>query len=95
MTNDENGYNGWTNYATWNVGLWIDNEYDAYMTKVDYLKRLNRTVDKHDVITVLDMTFGKMTPDLVGNDWEGGRIQDVNWWEIAESWEQERLELTE
>ena len=24
MTN--NNYNGWTNYETWNVALWIDNE---------------------------------------------------------------------
>lgn len=24
------GYNGWTNYATWAVKLWIDNEEPAY-----------------------------------------------------------------
>lgn len=23
---DEKGYNGWTNYETWNLALWIDNE---------------------------------------------------------------------
>ena len=23
-------YNGWTNYETWNVALWIDNEQDVY-----------------------------------------------------------------
>ena len=23
-------YNGWTNYETWNVALWIDNEYFNY-----------------------------------------------------------------
>ena len=22
----ENGYNGWTNYETWNVALWLDND---------------------------------------------------------------------
>lgn len=23
---DERGYNGWTNYATWNVHLWLTND---------------------------------------------------------------------
>lgn len=25
MARDEDAYNGWTNYATWNVKLWINN----------------------------------------------------------------------
>ena len=25
-TRDEQGYNGWTNYETWCVNLWLDNE---------------------------------------------------------------------
>lgn len=24
--NTEKGYNGWTNYETWNIKLWIDND---------------------------------------------------------------------
>ena len=23
-------YNGWTNYETWNVALWLDNDYESY-----------------------------------------------------------------
>ena len=23
-------YNGWTNYDTWNVALWLDNDYESY-----------------------------------------------------------------
>ena len=30
MRNDERGYNGWTNYETWCVNLWIDN--DEYLS---------------------------------------------------------------
>ena len=26
MSNDNNGYNGWTNYETWVVNLWLSNE---------------------------------------------------------------------
>ncbi len=26
----ENGYNGWKNYETWNVALWIDNDQGSY-----------------------------------------------------------------
>lgn len=26
MSTQENGYNGWTNYETWAVKLWIDND---------------------------------------------------------------------
>ena len=25
-------FNGWTNYGTWNVALYINNEYEMYMT---------------------------------------------------------------
>ena len=27
---DEKGYNGWTNYETWLVALWLDNEQGSY-----------------------------------------------------------------
>lgn len=30
MSNNETGYNGWRNYETWNVALWIDNEPALY-----------------------------------------------------------------
>lgn len=29
MTNETKTYNGWTNYETWNVALWMDNEQGA------------------------------------------------------------------
>lgn len=33
-------YNGWTNYETWNIPLWFDNEYDLYITKRNVLQRM-------------------------------------------------------
>lgn len=26
MSKDEEGYNGWDNYETWNINLWLDND---------------------------------------------------------------------
>ena len=37
MTTTEN-YNGWKNRQTWNVMLWINNEYSLYMGAVAYMK---------------------------------------------------------
>ena len=100
------GYNGWKNYATWNVALWVDNEYGIYLEKVDYLKRLGRRVRGKDVRQFCEQYFiqdyedehgntlrGYGTPDTITNDWRGGRWRDVSWAEIAEHWELERKEI--
>jgi hypothetical protein len=36
MTKDEQGYNGWTNYETWNVALWIGGDEGLYSMAKDY-----------------------------------------------------------
>jgi hypothetical protein len=36
MTNKT--YEGWKNYATWNVALWINNEYGIYLGAVAFMK---------------------------------------------------------
>ena len=30
-------YNGWANYETWNVALYINNEYAIYQTAVEWV----------------------------------------------------------
>ena len=31
-------YEGWKNYATWNVSLWLNNEFGIYTGAVDFMK---------------------------------------------------------
>ena len=37
MTEDKE-YEGWKNYATWNVSLWINNDYGLYQGAVEFMK---------------------------------------------------------
>lgn len=49
-------YNGWANYATWNVSLWIQNEYHIY--------KVARQYDSYDrLLPRLQRLMGDTTPD--------------------------------
>ena len=68
MTQTDTTYNGWTNYETWNVALYINNNYEMYMTALDWVKgRLwnNEAVSYDDFRHILDSQFGDGTPDGV------------------------------
>ncbi len=64
-------YNGWANYETWNVMLWMDNEefaYRAYRSEAP-------DIDEEDAQRIVRECFGDETPDgvKVGDpaiDWE-------------------------
>ena len=86
---------GWTNYATWNIALWVNNDYGLYQAQCEMLDELDRPVTAEDAQTFFTDYMDGTTPDIEGNDREGGRIEDVNWQEIADHWEIERLEREE
>jgi len=70
-------YNGWANYATWNVNLWVINEEPAY-----------RAMDAHLIFTpdsareFVQRHFPGGTPDLRN----GRGLSEVDWQEIADAW---------
>ena len=61
-------YNGWSNYQTWNVALYINNDERFYFTAVDYVKQCNKfgkNVSYAAFSDVLDVIGGTTTSDGV------------------------------
>lgn len=53
-----NKYNGWTNYPTWNVMLWIDN--DEYMC--EEARRVVQKLDDYDAEKAIKEWIEEMNP---------------------------------
>lgn len=89
-------YNGWTNYATWLIALHIDNE-EALQDEAlslhnentyDYSKSLENWFD--DLVEFLDGFKSTIVADLVR-----ATLSDVNWYEIAEHYQNTYKEVYE
>lgn len=64
----EQTYNGWTNYETWNVSLWLQNDeamYQLALEHVNMFKRWNKPVKYDSLIPSLELHFSQITPDGV------------------------------
>jgi hypothetical protein len=75
-------YNGWTNWETWNVDLWMTNEEPNY----DHLYREanSLTLDGSDAERIVQEVYPDGTPDM-----DPGEMDNVNWDELAASWNEE------
>lgn len=90
-------YNGWTNYETWNVNLWIDNEQSSqnYWSEVaqecyDQAKDERSFTREESATYELDRRLHdeitESQPDLGASMWAdllGAALSEVNWHEIA------------
>lgn len=68
-------YNGWSNYETWNVSLWLQNYEAMYrlaLQHVNMYKGWNKPVSYDSLIPALELKFGQITPD--GVRWMDGLI---------------------
>ena len=62
------GYNGWTNYETWNVSLFIQNEYPFYKAACHYVEFQNQMefpVQYTEFVQLYCDLLGSKTPDGV------------------------------
>lgn len=92
-------HNGWTNYETWNIKLWMDNEANTQEYWRDrainwlsisiadnvFTKEERATLDLADEIRD---EFNEGMPDLGCStyaDLLNGAMSEVNWYEIAKS----------
>jgi hypothetical protein len=86
-----NTYSGWTNYETWAVKLWLDNEESTYKECVELSQNsanvyeLSQQLEAYvDEYIVCDAPSSGLTADLFLS-----AFQNVNWREIAEAYRED------
>ena len=61
---EEQMYNGWRNYSTWNVSLWIANDYALYLAVCRFMEKYKGEEPYKDFIISRGMESSK-TGDLI------------------------------
>lgn len=99
---EETTYNGWKNYPTWAVNLWLSNDEPLYREAL-YRTQAEMVDPSHtsehwdaeqtarfNVADMLkDWVTDELAPDLgasFASDLLGYALGEVNWEEIADSW---------
>jgi hypothetical protein len=81
-------YNGWSNYETWVVALWLDNEEGSY----NYWNEVAEGLDVYDLSKRLEEEFEEFNPvEATGvySDLLTHALGRVDWYEIAEHLKEE------
>lgn len=84
-------YNGWKNYETWNVALYINNEYELYQKAKKFMEMLNKRDWNRENAYRQFVEWAhlkrKRTPDLVRylcDELDYGEL-DAMLWELIDS----------
>ena len=89
MGGDTLGYNGWTNWETWIVNVWMDNDQKLYeyyreVAREEVLK--DKESATYKLSTTLRKQFDEWAPELEGLylDLLNGAMREINWYEVAQ-----------
>jgi hypothetical protein len=66
--NKHEPYNGWSNYFTWNVALWLGNDEGLYSLVTEYTKRQQKagySLNYDEFLLYAGIPTGTKTPDGV------------------------------
>lgn len=82
---EERGYNGWTNYETWLLVLWIDNEEGCYNYWREQARELHNLPD---LAQILKDEFEEAAEEKFGEsgfwlDLVTAALSEVDWREVA------------
>lgn len=82
-------YNGRTNYETWLVKLWLDNNQGDYNYMVEIAKEMETISRLADNIENYLYDYMPKLDNDVYSDLLNGAIHAVNWYEIAKAYKEE------
>ena len=82
-------YNGWTNYETWNIALWLGNDRQLHEAAIAVAKSTLKNVEKADRIRQwFELEAEKtVSPSSWQTDLLGHALSRVNWDEIVENYQ--------
>jgi hypothetical protein len=97
--NPEKGFNGWSNYETWAVKLWMDNDgfdFESFISDAKDAAKRSRTYPNQSkkskvanlMAPMLNEYFEDSMPDFGATLWAdllGAAMSEVDWFEIAEN----------
>jgi hypothetical protein len=72
-------YEGWANYQTWNVSLWINNDESLYQEAVRYCSRIREASRVHDLPFDDDGMYVDFMGNYLPSHWGDVTPDGVSW----------------